>query len=68
MKSNLGLIDRIIRVLLAIGIFYAYYAEWIIGLVAMGFAVIAMVLLVTASIGDCFIYQWLGLNTKAKKN
>lgn len=68
MKSNLGLIDRIIRVLLVLGIFYLYYAGWIIGLVAMGFAVIAIGLLVTAFTGDCFIYRWLGVQTKMKKS
>ena len=68
MKSNLGLIDRIIRVLLVVGIFYLYYAGWIIGLVAMGFGVIAVALLVTAFTGDCFIYRWLGVSTKVKKS
>lgn len=68
MKSNVGLIDRIIRILLVVGIFYAYYAGWIIGLVAMGFAVIAIALLVTAFTGDCFIYRWLGVHTKMKKS
>lgn len=68
MKSNLGLIDRIIRVLLVVGIFYLYYAGLIIGLVAMGFGVIAIALLVTAFTGDCFIYRWLGVSTKVKKS
>jgi hypothetical protein len=68
MKSNLGLIDRIIRVLLVLGIFYLYYAGWIVGLVAMGFGIIAVVLLVTAFTGDCFIYRWLGVNTKMKSS
>lgn len=68
MKSNLGLIDRIIRVLLVLGIFYFYYAGWIVGLVAMGFGIIAVALLVTAFTGDCFIYRWLGVNTKMKSS
>ncbi len=66
MKSNVGLMDRIIRILLVMGIFYAYYAAWIFGLVAMGFAVLAVVLLTTAFTGECFIYRWLGVNTKMK--
>ncbi len=66
MKSNLGTIDRGIRILLVLGVFYAYYTGWIFGLVAMGFAVIALVLLVTAFTGECFIYRWLGVNSKMK--
>lgn len=66
MKSNVGLMDRIIRILLVLGIFYAYYAGWIFGLVAMGFAVVAVALLVTAFTGECFVYRWLGMNTKMK--
>lgn len=68
MKNNLGLIDRIIRIILVGVVFYAYYIGWITGLVAMAFAVIALALLVTAFTGDCFIYRWLGVRTKMKKS
>jgi hypothetical protein len=68
MKSNVGSIDRIIRILIVLGIFYAYYDGWIFGLVAMAFAVFAVALLVTAFTGECFIYRWLGVNTKMKSS
>lgn len=66
MKSNVGLIDRIIRILLVLGTFYAYYTGWIFGLVAMGGAIVAIALLVTSFTGECFIYRWLGVNSKMK--
>lgn len=66
MKSNVGLIDRIIRVVLVVAIFYAYYVGWITGLVAMGAAFVAAALLITALTGDCFLYRWLGVSTKMK--
>ena len=66
MKTNVGLIDRIIRIMLVAVIFYVYYIGWISGLVAMGAAVIAVVFLATAFTGDCFLYRWLGVNTKMK--
>ena len=59
MKSNVGLIDRIVRIIIVAVIFYAYYVGWISGLVAMAAAAVAVVFLATAFTGDCFLYRWL---------
>lgn len=66
MKSNVGLIDRMIRIMLVAIIFYAYYIGWVAGLSAFVAAVFAVVLLATAFTGDCFLYRWLGVSTKMK--
>jgi len=57
MKSNVGSIDRVIRVVigLAIGAAGLYYQSW--------FGLIAIVPLGTAIIGSCPLYSILGIST-----
>jgi hypothetical protein len=66
MKSNVGQIDRIIRVILSIVIFYAYCIGWITGLLALAAPIFSFVLAVTALTGDCFLYDWIKMGTKIK--
>jgi len=57
MKSNLGSIDRVIRIVLglAIGAAGLYYQSW--------FGLIAIVPLDTAMMGSCPLYSILGIST-----
>jgi len=66
MNSNVGLIDRFIRIILVGVIFYAYYIGWTVGWVAIVSAFVAALLLVTAFSGECYLYSWLGISTKSK--
>jgi len=63
MKKNIGSVDRIIRVILGLGLVWlaVYWKCWICAVVAAG-------LLLTAAIGWCGLYQLLGISTcKIKK-
>ena len=60
MKTNVGTIDRIIRVILGLGILAAgyYYKNWL--------GLIGLVPLLTAFVGFCPAYLPFGLSTCAK--
>jgi len=57
MKSNVGTVDRVIRIVLglAIGAAGLYYQSW--------FVLIAIVPLGTAMFGSCPLYSILGIST-----
>ncbi len=68
MKKNVGLIDKIIRVIIAIAIAYILYAKIVIGVWAIVLAVIGIIMIVTAAIGFCGLYTLFGFKTcPAKK-
>ncbi len=61
MKRNVGVVDRIIRVVLGIGLGYAAFMvpgawAWIAG-------VLAVIGIVTGLAGFCALYAVLGINT-----
>jgi amino acid permease len=58
---NEGGIDRIIRVIVGIGLIALAYAERLWWLYVIGGA-----LLLTGAIGYCGLYSLLGINTKSK--
>jgi hypothetical protein len=60
MKTNVGTIDRVIRVILGLGILGAgyYYKNWL--------GLIGLVPLLTAFVGFCPAYLPFGLSTCAK--
>ena len=60
MKTNVGTIDRIIRVIIGLGILGAgyYFKNWL--------GLIGIVPLLTAFVGFCPAYLPFGLNTCAK--
>jgi hypothetical protein len=68
MKTNVGNIDRIIRIVLAIilaGLYFGGIVEGTIGIIIL---VLAAVFTLTAIVGFCPLYTLVGLNTcPAKK-
>lgn len=64
MKSNLGLFDRLLRVLIAGLLLSFYQARVLTGVLAIVYAVLALFLLVTAATGYCPLYRMLGINTR----
>lgn len=68
MNTNMGLLDRIIRLVLVAVIFYAYFAGWIYEGSAYILAFVAAALIGTALSGDCYLYNWLNISTKKRKN
>lgn len=64
MTKNLGSVDRIIRILLAIIIGVLYATGDLSGTAALILGVLGVVFLLTSSVGFCPIYHALKLSTK----
>lgn len=68
MKKNIGLIDKIIRILAAIVIAILYFAGMISGTLAIVLLIIATLFIVTSFISFCPLYFPFGLSTRGKKS
>jgi len=64
MKQNMGVLDRIIRVLISLGFVAIYYLELVTGPIGIILLVVAGVFTLTSILGFCPIYAPVGLNTK----
>lgn len=68
MKTNVGNIDRIIRIVLAIVLAGLYFGGIVEGTIGIIILVLAAVFTLTAIVGFCPLYTLVGLNTcPAKK-
>ncbi len=63
MNTNVGTIDRLIRLLLAAVLFYLGISLYGGTGLGIGLVVMGGVMLVTALVGFCGLYQLLGLRT-----
>lgn len=64
MKYNLGGLDRIVRVILAVLIAVLYFTDMISGMTAIILGALALIFLVTSMIGFCPLYFLFRLSTK----
>ena len=64
MKSNVGTVDRFLRILLAVIVGVLYFTNVIGGTTAIVLGVIAAILLLTSLVSFCPLYAALGLSTK----
>ncbi|MFO7889956.1 MAG: DUF2892 domain-containing protein [bacterium] len=67
MKKNMGSIDRIIRIILAIVIAVFYFTHSITGTAAIILGIIAIIFLLTSFIGVCPAYIPFKISTICKK-
>lgn len=68
MKKNMGNIDRIIRVVLAIVFGVLYFTNTVTGIFGIILLILGIVFLATSLISFCPLYTLIGLNTcPAKK-
>jgi len=67
MKTNIGIIDRVIRVILAIVVAVLIYMGTLTGTAAIVLGIFAGILLFTALIGWCGLYTLVGINTCPSK-
>lgn len=67
MTKNLGAMDRVLRVALAIVVAALYFSGMISGTAALILGILAVIFLLTGLISWCPIYHAVGLNTAAKK-
>ncbi|MBI3233916.1 MAG: DUF2892 domain-containing protein [Bacteroidetes bacterium] len=68
MKTNLGTIDRVLRVLVAIVILSLYLGNQITGMAAIILLILASVFILTSFMGFCPLYLPFNLSTKKKES
>lgn len=64
MKANMGIADRVIRLIAALVIGYLYYVGLITGTVAIVLGILAVVFVATSFVSFCPLYLPFGLSTK----
>ncbi len=67
MKSNMGSLDKFIRILSAMLIIGAYFTKEISGTMAIVLLLLAAVFIITSFIGFCPLYSIFGISTKKEK-
>lgn len=68
MKKNVGTIDKVIRILVALVLAGLYLANVVTGALGIILLVVAIVFVLTSFIGFCPLYWPFGINTGAKKD
>ena len=66
MKKNMGTIDKVIRILLAIVVIVLYLNGSITGVAAIILGIVAFVFIVTSLIGFCPLYVLFKISTIGK--
>lgn len=66
MKKNMGNIDRIIRVVVALIVGYLIFTNAITGVLAIILGVLAVVFVATSFMGSCPLYIPLNIDTRGK--
>lgn len=66
MKMNMGTIDRIVRIVLAVVLAVLYFTGQVTGIAAIIIAILTIVLLATSALGFCPVYAPFGFSTKKK--
>jgi small-conductance mechanosensitive channel len=67
MRKNMGIVDRIIRILLAILVAVLYFTNQISGTAAIILGIIAIIFLLTSLVGFCPLYVPFKISTRRKK-
>lgn len=67
MNMNMGSMDRVIRVLVAVAVAALYFTGVISGTVAIILGVLSAVFILTSMVGTCPLYLPFGLSTKKAK-
>lgn len=67
MKKNMGSVDRIVRIIIAIVIAVLYFTNVISGTVAIVLLVLAGIFVLTSFIGFCPLYVMFGISTCKRK-
>jgi hypothetical protein len=67
MKKNMGLVDRIIRILIAVVVVILYITNVISGTLAIVLLIFSGIFILTSMIGSCPLYMPFGLSSKKKR-
>ena len=66
MKANMGTIDKVIRIALAVLVGVLYFTGQISGTVAIVLGILAIVFVLTSLISFCPLYLPFGISNKSK--
>ncbi len=64
MVKNMGTLDRVVRIVLAVVVAVLYLTGAIGGTAAIILGIIALVFLLTGAVGTCPLYMPFGISTK----
>lgn len=67
MKKNMGTVDKVIRILIAVIVVVLYFTHVISGTLAIIFLALSAIFVVTSLLGFCPLYLPFGLSTREKK-
>ena len=67
MKKNMGLIDKVIRILIAVVVIALYFSNIISGALAIVLLVLAGIFILTSLLGFCPLYLPFGCSTCKKE-
>jgi len=67
MKKNMGTVDKMIRVLVAVVVLVLYFTHVISGTLAVILIILAVVFVATSLLGFCPLYLPFGLSTRKKE-
>ena len=68
MTKNIGSTDRIIRLLVAVGVGALYFTNSISGTLAVVLGIVALVLVATSVVGFCPLFKLLNISTLKKES
>jgi uncharacterized membrane protein len=67
MKKNMGKLDRILRIIIALAIIALYFTNIINGTIAIIGLILATIFVITSFISVCPLYLPFGIDTREKK-
>jgi hypothetical protein len=67
MKKNMGTIDKVIRILVAVVVVVLYFTHVISGTLAIILLILSAIFVVTSLISFCPLYLPFGLSTRKKE-
>ncbi|MFC0876388.1 DUF2892 domain-containing protein [Saccharicrinis sp. FJH2] len=68
MKKNMGAIDKVIRVIIALTVGVLYFTNVVTGTLGIVLLVIGIIFLLTSLVGTCPLYLPFGISTQKKKS
>ncbi|VVB93736.1 Uncharacterised protein [uncultured archaeon] len=66
MEKNAGTVDRIVRVVIGIGLLYAVATGMVLGIVMYVAGILGIMMMVTAALAYCPLYPAMKMNTASK--
>jgi hypothetical protein len=66
-EKNVGMIDRVVRIIIGIVLIAAFALGWVAAPWSYLVVLIGLIALVTGAVGTCALYSLLGMNTLGKQ-